>query len=112
MVMERRSFMASLLGALAGAAPPRNSTLAQFLAEANPLAKRLVADTSLSGQDRYLLSLASLAVQLDDVPVPDLRDSGQGMGAGTFIGLNPGGDPFTIVGSRKPAFIGRDCASG
>ena len=71
--------------------------LADFLSEANPIARKLVGDSSAAGQDRYLLSLAAQAARLADVPVPALRDSGQGAGPGTFIGFHPGGDPFTIL---------------
>jgi hypothetical protein len=72
-------------------------TFAEFLALANPLAKDLIRDTSRTGQDRYLLSLASLATRLMDVAVPELRDSGQGETAGSFIGANPGGEPFNVL---------------
>jgi hypothetical protein len=67
------------------------------LKEVIPVAKKLVSDTSLTGQHRYLLTLASYAVRLADVPVPAMRDSGQGAGAGTFIGAIPGGDPFIVL---------------
>jgi hypothetical protein len=72
-------------------------TYDQFLKEVVPIAKRLVGDTSLAGQQRYLVALASYAVRLAEVPVPQMRDSGQGAGAGTFIGSNPGGDPFIVL---------------
>jgi hypothetical protein len=72
-------------------------TYEQFLNEVIPVAKRLVADTSLAGQQRYLVALASYAVRLAEVPMPPMRDSGQGAGAGTFIGSNPGGDPFIVL---------------
>src|SRR5262249_7781255 len=69
----------------------------EFLKEVIPVAKKLVGDTSLVGQDRYLITLASYAVRLADAPVPEMRDSGQGVGPGTFVGLNPGGDPFNAL---------------
>jgi hypothetical protein len=69
----------------------------EFLKEVIPVAKKLVSDTSLAGQHRYLLTLASYAVRLADVSVPQMRDSGQGAGPGTFIGANPGGDPFIVL---------------
>ena len=72
-------------------------TYEEFLKEVIPVARRLVNDTSLAGQHRYLLTLASYAVVLADVPVPAMRDSGQGAGGGTFIGANPGGDPFIVL---------------
>ncbi len=104
---NRRTLLQGLGAALLGAgvagrarANPAGWTrlaLPEFLLETNALAKGLVADTTPAGQDRYLLALAAQAVRLVDVPVPPLRDSGQGAGAGTFIGFNPGGDPFTIL---------------
>jgi hypothetical protein len=108
-VVERRSLFKTLGVALALLSLPRleaananeiaNSELsfAEFLALANPIAKTLVADTSILGQDRYLLTLASFAVRLTNVAAPEMRDSGQGAGPGTFIGFNPGGDPFTVL---------------
>jgi len=108
-LVERRSFMKTFAAALAvssltglpgtTAAEIENDelTFAEFLEIASPVAKHLVADTSRSGQDRYLLTLAAAAVRLSDVPVPEMRDSGQGTGPGTFIGFNPGGDPFTVL---------------
>jgi hypothetical protein len=72
-------------------------TFEEFLKEVIPVAKKLVGDTTLAGQDRYLQTLASYAVRVVDVPVPEMRDSGQGAGPGTFIGFNPGGDPFTVL---------------
>jgi hypothetical protein len=106
-IVERRSLLASL-GALAltaglgtrarsEEAMPALLTYDDFLRAANPLAKRLVADTTLAGQDTYLHSIAALAVRLAGVPVPELRDSGQGAGPGTFIGANPGGESFTVL---------------
>lgn len=64
-----------------------------FLKEAVPLARQLVADTSLAGQDRYLLALAAIAVRMADVPVPEMRANGKG----TALGSNPGGDPFNVL---------------
>jgi hypothetical protein len=69
----------------------------EFLAVANPLAKSLLADTSLSGQDRYLLSLADMARRIGYVPIPEMKDSGQGESTGTFIGFNSGGEPFNVL---------------
>jgi hypothetical protein len=104
-VIERRCVLRTLalaLGSLAlpGVAQAGESarlTFEQFLAEVIPVAKKLVADTSLQGQDRYLHTLASYAVRLVEVPIPEMKDSGQGVGPGTFIGFNPGGDPFTVL---------------
>lgn len=108
LIVQRRSFVATFAGLLAassvGAARARAMDLAdaslsfeRFLAEANPLAHQLVGDTSVTGQDRYLLSLAALATRLGSVPVPAMRDSGQGETTGSFIGANPGGDPFNVL---------------
>jgi hypothetical protein len=81
-------------------------TYEEFLREVVPIAKKLVSDTSLAGQQRYLLTLASYAVRLADAPVPAMRDSGQGAGPGTFIGAIPGGDPFIVLHWRmEPATI-------
>jgi len=64
-----------------------------FLKEAVPIARQLVADTTIAGQDRYLLALAAIAVRLADVPVPEMRENA----GGTAIGANPGGDPFNVL---------------
>lgn len=69
----------------------------EFLKEVVPVARKLVGDISLAGQQRYLLTLASYAVRIADAPVPVMRDSGQGAGGGTFIGAIPGGDPFIVL---------------
>jgi hypothetical protein len=74
-----------------GAAP---LDLAAFLALANPLAQALVGDTSPLGQDRYLLSIAALAVRLVDVPLPEFEPRAS---PGYSLGFNPGGDPFNVL---------------
>jgi hypothetical protein len=104
-IVERRCFLTTIalaLGSLAipakaKPAPDERISYEEFLKEVIPVAKKLVADTSLAGQHRYLLTLASYAVRLADVPVPQMRDSGQGAGPGTFIGANAGGDPFIVL---------------
>jgi len=108
-VVERRCFLRTATIAFGSLAIPGLATAQlarpgdarlsyeEFLKEVIPVAKRLVSDTSLTGQHRYLLTLASYAVRLADVPVPQMRDSGQGAGTGTFIGANPGGDPFIVL---------------
>jgi hypothetical protein len=108
-IVERRCFLTMLavgLGSLAipGVATARMARLGReglayedFLREVVPEARKLVGDTTLAGQDRYLQTLASYAVRIVDVAVPEMRDSGQGAGPGTFIGFNPGGDPFTVL---------------
>jgi hypothetical protein len=107
-VVERRCFLKSVAIAFGALSIPgvatghlarsdERLTYEEFLREVVPIAKKLVSDTSLTGQQRYLLSLASYAVRLADVPVPAMRDSGQGAGRGTFIGAIPGGDPFIVL---------------
>ena len=110
LIVERRSFIKTValsLGTIslpfvskAQTAKLQNEVLTyeQFLQEVVPIAKKLMANTSLVGQNRYLLTLASFAVQLDNVPIPKMRDSGQGAGPGTFIGANEAPDaPFTVL---------------
>jgi hypothetical protein len=107
-IVERRCLLKSLafaIGALSApgaataglAASDERLTYEEFIKEVVPLARKLVGDTSLAGQQRYLLTLASYAVRLADAPVPPMRDSGQGAGRGTFIGAIPGGDPFIVL---------------
>ena len=107
-IVERRCFLKSValaVGALSiqGVATAQLAmsderlTYEEFLREVVPVARKLVSDTSLAGQQRYLLTLASYAVRLADAPVPQMRDSGQGAGPGTFIGAIPGGDPFIVL---------------
>ena len=107
-VVERRCFLKTLavgFGALSIrgvatahlAGSDERLTYQEFLKEVAPVARKLVGDISLAGQQRYLLTLASYAVRLADAPVPAMRDSGQGAGPGTFIGAIPGGDPFIVL---------------
>lgn len=105
LVVEWRSFLTVAATALAAAGLPgmaRARRLEErtdafdfedFLAEAVPAAKALVADKSRQGQDRYLLALAALAVRLADVAQPQMRPNG----TGTFLGANEGGDPFVVL---------------
>jgi len=106
--VQRRSFLglaaAALCATAHGQRPPRlesggDATLSfeEFLAEVVPIARTLVADTSRVGEDRYLLTLASFAVRLADVPEPEMRDTTRGDGPRKFIGHNPGGDPFHVL---------------
>ncbi len=104
-VVERRSFLTFAAGAFAAAGLPglaRASRLDEstdafdyedFVAEAVPAAKALVADKSRGGQDRYLFTLAAIAVRLGDVAQPNMRSNGPG----TYIGANEGGDPFVVL---------------
>src|SRR4030095_9212720 len=57
---------------LARTSDPRLS-YEEFLKEVIPVAKRLVSDTSLVGQHRYLLTLASCAVRLAELPARPIR---------------------------------------
>jgi hypothetical protein len=107
-VVERRCFLKTLavgfcalsIPGVATAHPLRSDerlTYEEFLKEVVPVARKLVGDISLAGQQRYLLTLASYAVRMADAPVPAMRDSGQGAGGGTFIGAIPGSDPFIVL---------------
>jgi hypothetical protein len=108
-LVERRCFLKTVALALGAVAVPgsllalapsasgERLTFEEFLETTIPVARRLVADTSAAGQNVYLQTLASYAVRLVDVPTPPMKDSGQGAGPGTFIGFNPGGDPYTVL---------------
>ncbi len=109
-MLERRSFVA-LAGVFAAALPvgalkARAEELSQttgmsfeeFLAASKPVAQALIGDRSGAGQARYLMSVGALAAMIRDVPLPaQMNDSRQGETPGTFIGLNPGGDPFNVL---------------
>lgn len=105
-VVERRSFLAVASLALA-AAPGRAAealrlrasgnepwTVEEFVASAVPVAKELMADGSRAGQDRYLHTIAALAVRLGDVPFPDQANE---TAAGHWIGNNFAGVPFVVL---------------
>ena len=107
-VVERRCFMKTAALAFGSLSIPgvatahlgrsnERLTYEEFLKDVIPVAKKLVGDTSLAGQQRYLLTLASYAVRIADAPMPVMRDSGQGAAGGTFIGAIPGGDPFIVL---------------
>jgi hypothetical protein len=127
--VERRSFVTTAAALFAAAnlpglasarkLDPRRDSMSyeDFLREVLPIAKRLVADTSLRGQDLYLHAVAACAVKLGEVPVPDMRSSGEG----TSIGANDGGDPFVVLhwrmqpGSKigvHPHIYGNVCTLG
>lgn len=106
LVVERRGFLGTVAAALAVAQVPGSSptfrerghplrgfTVEEFVAAVRPLCRELLADASAAGQDRWLLALASHAVRLTEVPVPELRPAGPGHG----IGSNHGPDPFTVL---------------
>ncbi|HKE00165.1 MAG TPA: hypothetical protein VKE69_04090 [Planctomycetota bacterium] len=104
--VERRCLLATIAAALAAGGLPGRARAARidaekdrlgfddFLKVAIPAVKGLEADASRFGQDRYLFLLASIAMRLADAPVPEMRAQGD---ARTFIGVNPGGDPFTVL---------------
>lgn len=120
--VERRSFMA-VFGAAALTLLPglkahaaieeeidRNLSFDAFIAEANPVAQKLVQDVSISGQDRYLRTIAALAAKLQMAPLPaKFNNTGQGLNPEDYkIGVNPGGDPFTVLHWRlEPGAICR-----
>jgi hypothetical protein len=120
--VERRSLLAGLGGMMFGITPAARSlaalnerageglSFAQFLAEANPVAQRLLENASVSGQDKYLRSIAALASGLTDVPIPDKwNNTDQGETPESYrIGFIPGGDPFTVLHWRlEPGAICR-----
>lgn len=108
-LMERRHLLGTLAASLAfcslpGARALRRRqdgsepwTLEEFLKRVVPVARELKADVSRAGQSRYLHAVANCAVMLGDVPMPEMRDSGQGIGPGTWIGFNHGPDPFVVL---------------
>jgi len=73
--------------------------LESFLAQAVPLANELVMDTSSAGQDRYLHTLAGLAVGLRDVPVPEMNETTnkEVSPARTFLGAHDCDGPFSVL---------------
>ena len=106
-IVERRSVLTGL-ASLILAGIPGSRALAQaagatgysnFLQGANAMAQNFVGDTSESGQDRYLRSLAALASGLQEVPDPaQWNDTNQGETPESYrIGFTPGGDPFTVL---------------
>jgi len=110
-IIERRFVLAGLGGMLVTALPGAQLVAAsdddagvarsfeQFLATANPVARDLVADASIGGQDRYLRSVAALASGLQGVPLPGKWNfSAQGDAPESYaIGFIPGGDPFRVL---------------
>jgi quercetin dioxygenase-like cupin family protein len=102
-IVERRTVLKGLGGlvtvGLPIAAQSAELSFEEFLAAANPLAGRLIVDTSDSGQDHYLRSIAALAARLDSVPLPERwNNTNQGETPEAYrIGFNPGGDPFTVL---------------
>jgi len=106
LLVERRSFLgvatAALLSSRPGLPARRDEprlTLEEFLEDVLPVAReqkaRLEARPLRSLEDRYLHTLAAHAVRIADVPVPELRASGQG--EGVSIGASWAGDPFVVL---------------
>jgi hypothetical protein len=91
--LGRRPFSAPLPGSQTRLAFP------EFVKAFVPIARELVRDTSRMGEDRYLQTLASYAVRLVDVPVPELEPWGMGEGPKKFIGSNEVGEdcPFVVL---------------
>ncbi|MGI9205349.1 MAG: hypothetical protein ACR2Q3_15140 [Woeseiaceae bacterium] len=115
---ERRSLLVALGGILLGlmpgirsiAAPGNEVSFKEFLSRANPLAQRLVDDQSVTGQDKYLRSIAAIASGLVDVPIPEKwNNSDQGVTPESYrIGFNPGGELFRVLHWRlEPGAICR-----
>lgn len=109
---ERRTFLK--LAALAAGAGALHGPLAvaraavheteslgydEFLALAVPLARELVTHSSRYGEDRYLLTLAALAVRLQGVDEPALRRVNEESEPAHWIGANDAPDdcPFTVL---------------
>lgn len=109
--VDRRSLLAAVAGLIASLTTERSVLAAaagenpsaisfeQFLTEANPQAARLVGDSSVAGQDRYLRTIAGLAAGLRDVPIPDKwNNTDQGLTPESYqIAFNPGGEPFRVL---------------
>jgi hypothetical protein len=85
-------------GTRAAAEEPPPIDFARFLELAVPRARELVGDTSASGQERYLHTLAALAAGLRDVPQPQMRETtAKGASARTFLGANECDAPFSVL---------------
>lgn len=70
-----------------------------FLAEAVPLAREFVEDTTRAGQDRYLFLLAAWAALLRDVPLPaQMKETTHALSpARTFLGAHEVDAPFSVL---------------
>jgi len=109
--LERRSFLGAAAAAFGTVAlgqsplsparpgPQPRLTYPEFVKAFGPVARDLVRDTSRLGEDRYLHTLASYAVRLVDVPVPEMRQTTKGAGPHNFMGANEVGDddPFVVL---------------
>src|SRR5262245_48323427 len=107
LLLPRRTLLA--LAALGGAArlarageraadvesPAR--TLERFLELAVPRLRELVGDTSSSGQERYLHTLAAFAAGLREVPLPEMRETTKDSPGRTFLGAHECDAPFSVL---------------
>lgn len=107
--VQRRSFLGlcsaailsphTLSRGLPGCEEEPRLTLDEFLEEVVPTARelkqKLGAKPGRSAEDRYLLTLASHAVRLGDVPAPELRPTPQG--EQVEIGVSSIADPFVVL---------------
>ncbi len=109
-LVERRSFIKIVTMAIAAASLPfvssaksaefENETLSyeQFLKDVVPIAKKLITDTSLKGQSIYLLTLASFAVQIEEMTTPKFRAIGGDYGSQSYLSGHPSpGAPFGVL---------------
>jgi len=111
-VVERRSFLGLCSAAFLAPRAPRpvlgapkdepHLSLEEFLEEVLPVARAekaaLEARPSRALEDRYLYTLASFAVRLGDVPVPELQATPQAEGGeGVELGASWVGDPFVVL---------------
>jgi len=102
-IVERRNVLSGIVALLASSIPnlARAAPLvfADFLSEANSIARGLVGDATAEGQDKYLRAIGTLAAQIDEVPIPEaFNNTNQGLTPESYqIGFNPGGDPFTVL---------------
>lgn len=107
---QRRSFIKMLTIAIGAASLPfvskaksaefvnETPSYEQFLKDVVPIAKTLVANTTLAGQSKYLLTLASFAVQIDKMQEPKFRANGGKSGSQTYISGHPSPDaPFVVL---------------
>ncbi len=104
--VARRSFFGTVAAACAAAGLPGAAsswrsrqrdgdwTVAQFVREVTPVCRELLTDGSARGQDRYLHTLASFAVRLGEVAVPE---DAKEVAPGHRIGSNHGPEPFTVL---------------
>jgi hypothetical protein len=91
----RRRARAADAAAGADAAADAAGSLDAFVAAAQPIARRLVADASRAGQDAYVYQLAALAVRLRQVPPRPLFPFAAAPGARLAPAYR--GSPFFVI---------------